>query len=140
MSATGDPKQFDPRRLERYFRKWHEKARPSIKTKPFEQSWYDFLQGWPLVKFPKGQGLLDEACRAATASEPPGWAGRFEQPELRLLASLCREIQRLNPGRPFFLSCRDAGRLVGVSKEKAGQWLKLLELERRIVLVKKGRR
>ena len=35
-------------------RRWHERALPIIGTKPFDETWADFVTAWPRVKHPKG--------------------------------------------------------------------------------------
>ncbi len=56
----------------------------------------------------------------------PVEAADYEQKKLRLLVAFCREIQRAAPGVQFFLSCRTAGGLLGISHTKAAEWLRLL--------------
>jgi hypothetical protein len=48
-----------------------------------------------------------------------------EEP-LRLLASLCRKLQRQAGDADFFLDCRTAGRLLGVPHNTAWRWLMVL--------------
>ena len=44
---------------------WHEKALPVIGTKPFSETWAEFLYGWPRVKYPKGEDTLKKAVQKA---------------------------------------------------------------------------
>ncbi len=69
---------------------------------------------------------------AAVLARPlPVAAEAFRLPGLKMLVGLCRELQesaeRLGEGRRFYLSCRAAGRLLGVSHMTASRWLSLLE-------------
>jgi hypothetical protein len=56
---------------------------------------------------------------------PPA-ASAYHLPGLRLLVGLCAELQRLAGDRPFFLGCRDAGRLLGVPFQRAAKWIRRL--------------
>jgi hypothetical protein len=106
---------------------WHKQALPVISTKPFDETLIDFLNGWPKVKYPRGTEPIREAFEVAKKSIPPE-AAKFHQPGLRLLLSLCRQLQlRAGPGKFFFLSCRTAGYLLGVDHRDAARWLFLLE-------------
>ena len=117
----------DPRHLQSVVREWHRRALPFIGTKPFEESWINFLRAWPRVKFPKGTGPMAQIFAIAVAATLPEVAERYEQQQLKLLVSLCRELQRAAGDGPFFLSVRTAARLLGVDNSTAWRWLFLLE-------------
>jgi hypothetical protein len=112
-----------------FVQRWHELAEPVIMTKPFEETWIDFLRAWPKVKFAKGAEPVTIALKVALNSEEPKIAAQFEQEQLRLLVGLCRELQRSAGSNPFFLSCRTAGRLLDVDHSTAWRWLFLLVAE-----------
>ena len=119
----------DPRDLRPIVEAWHKRALPVITTEPFEETWIDFLQAWPKVKYPKGAGPMDVIFERVAASNPPEVALRYEQRQLRQLVSLCRELQRHSGSDPFYLGCRTAGRLLGVDHTTAWRWLFLLKAE-----------
>jgi len=123
--------------LELVVRSWHKRALPSISTKPFEETWIDFLRAWPKVKYPKGQEPIAHHLDAAKKNIPKV-AERFEQPALRLLVSLCCELQRDAGAGPFYLSCRTAGRLLNVEHTTAARWLYLLVQSGILIEVEKG--
>jgi hypothetical protein len=57
----------------------------------------------------------------------PSWIpAMIDNEGMRLLTALCRELQRLAGDRPFFLDCRTAGDLLGVSHKTAWEWLDTL--------------
>jgi len=66
-------------------------------------------------------------------------AADYEQPELRLLVSLCRELGRACGDGAFYLSARRAGQLVGVNRVKASRWLCGLRRDGILRLVSEGR-
>jgi len=117
----------DSRGLRSIVREWHRRALPVIGTKPFEETWINFLRAWPRVKHPKGTGPMAQIFARAVKATIPQVAERYEQPQLRLLVSLCRELQRAAGDSPFFLAVRTAGRLLGVDTSTAWRWLFLLE-------------
>ncbi|QDT69058.1 hypothetical protein MalM25_19850 [Planctomycetes bacterium MalM25] len=126
------------RDLRSYVEAWHRRAVPIIGTKPFEETWIDFLKAWENVRHPYGEGVLTVAFGRACSAGVPALADDYEQSEILLLAGLCRELQRIAGDGPFFLSCRDAGQLLGVSHVQAARWLFLLESDGVLELVAKG--
>ncbi len=56
----------------------------------------------------------------------PEVAREYDQQPLQLLVALCRELQRSAGSGPFYLSCRTAGRLLGVDHTTANRWLFLM--------------
>jgi hypothetical protein len=124
--------------LKPYVEEWHRRAKPVITTQPFEETWIDFIKGWKSVKFPKGQNPLDGILAVARESEVPEVALQYEQPNVRLVVSICRELQRRVGTEPFFLSCRKLGSMVNVDHTTASRWLYLLVQDGILRLVKTG--
>jgi hypothetical protein len=124
--------------LRKYVEEWHRRAFSAISTKPFEETWIDFLKAWENVRCPYGDGILTTAFEKACRDGLPELTNDYDQPEVLLLAGLCRELQRGAGDRPFFLSCRDAGRLLGVTHTRANRWLFLLAQDEVIEEVEKG--
>jgi hypothetical protein len=116
----------EPIELAPYVRMWHARALRYIATRPFEETLIDFVEGWHKVKFPKGQEPIAVLFKQAIESELPDAAEQFEQQKLKQLVSLCRELQRACGEKPFFLSTRTAGELLGVTHLTAWRWLRLL--------------
>jgi hypothetical protein len=126
----------DPRDLRPFVKRWHALALPTIATKPFEETWADFLYSWPRVEIPFRVNLLEDALSAARANALPGLD--YDQTELRDLAGLCRELQTIMGDKPFFLSVRTAGRLLNVDPTTAWRWLFVLEQDGLIATIEKG--
>jgi hypothetical protein len=57
--------------------------------------------------------------------EPPA-ATAFPLPAVRRLIHLCWALQQFALDRPFLLTCRDAGALIGVNYHQAYDWLRSL--------------
>ena len=130
----------DPRDLRAILQEWHRRALPKIRTKEFEETWIDFLQAWPRVRHPTGTEPMAEIFRRAVEGDRPPIAATTypENERLQILVSLCRELQRCAGKGPFYLGCRTAGRLFGVSHETANRWLFLLESDGILQVVTKG--
>jgi hypothetical protein len=125
--------------LKPYVRQWHTGAVQIIETKNFDESWLDFCESWDKVKWAKGQGPLAELFARAAAATPPPEAEQYDTPAVRLLVSLCRELQRRHGTEPFFLGCRIAAELLGgIDHTTAARWLKLLRHDRIIELCSTG--
>lgn len=124
----------------RVVQEWHKLSLPAIATKDFADTWTDFLQGWERVTQPDGEGELDRLYeRALKAKPPPELVERYgEGSKAVRLALLCRELQERASDEPFFLDCRNAGRLLGTDHSSAAALLRLLGIERVIQLVTRG--
>jgi hypothetical protein len=109
-------------------REWHQRALPVIATKPFVDTWADFLPAWKRVKIPAGASPVDIAFkRAMERAPPPSVTELYGQDEpIVMLAKLCLELQRIMGDAEFFLDCRTAGRLIGVDHTTAWRYLDVL--------------
>ncbi len=130
----------DPRDLRGIVREWHKRALPNIRTKEFEETWFDFLHAWPRVQYPVGKEPIMERLQRAMEGERPQIAvTQYPGNEkLQILVSLCRELQRAAGEKPFYLSTRAAGRLLGVDHMKADRWFNLLVWDGILQVVEKG--
>ena len=116
--------------------KWHALALPHIRTQPFEETWIDFLKGWPRVLTPMRLNLLGDALKAARDNPVAGLT--YDTEDVRVLVALCRELEASVGDVPFFLASRTAGRLFGVDHSTASRWLFLLESDGWIETIEKG--
>ena len=95
----------DPIQLRETVKIWHKRALPNIRTKEFEETWIDFLIAWSRIKYVKGQEPMAQMFEKAIQLEPPQVA--IEKypgnSKLKILVSLCRELQRAAGNEPFFL-------------------------------------
>ena len=126
--------------LKPYVQRWHQMALDQIQTKPFEETWIDFLKAWPRVKHPKGEDAMTKIFEASLQNELPPVAENYEQHPLKILVGLCRELQRATGEGPFYLACRTAARLLGVDHTTANRWLFLLVADGVLEEVEKGNR
>jgi hypothetical protein len=130
----------DPKELRDMVRRWYERALPKIRTKEFEETWIDFLKAWPRIRHKKGEEPMAQIFERAIQLEPPQIAVEKypEHGKLKILASLCRELQRAAGSGPFFLSARTAARLLHVSPITASRWFFLLQSDGILELVSRG--
>ena len=128
----------DPRDLRDAVKHWHQRALPMISTKPFTETWIDFLKGWPNVRYPRGEEPITAIFTHACNRGLPPEADDYDQVKLQLLVGLCRELQRGAGDSPFFLACRTAGDLLEVDHTTASRWLFLLVSDGLLEEVEKG--
>lgn len=132
---------IDPQALRPVVKDWHRRALPAIGTKPFSETWADFLNAWPRVKYAIGDGPVDRAYRRAMKKKPPRRALELYEPDdpIVSLAALCRELQgRKEDGEFFALDCRTAGRLLELSHKSAWKLLMLLVKDGFLIAGEKG--
>ena len=70
----------------------------------------------------------------------PKVAEGYDSEPMRRLVALCRQLSVGATGGPFYLSCRTAGELLGVSHVQANRWLFLLAHDKIIEQVNHGDR
>ena len=130
----------DPTQLREFVKIWYKRALPNIRTKEFEETWIDFLIAWPRIKYVKGEEPMAQMFEKAIQLDPPQIAIEKypDNSKLKILVSLCRELQRAAGNKPFFLSVRTAGRLLNIAPMTASRWFFLLQSDGIIKVVTKG--
>jgi hypothetical protein len=73
--------------------------------------------------------FLHAVFEAAMKKPLPTVASKYYLPKMQRLIALCAELQIAAGEGTFFLSCRDAGDLIGEDFRKAWGWLKKLEFD-----------
>ena len=116
--------------LEPIVREWHRRALPIIGTKPWDDTWSEFLTALPRVRTPYGAGSVNQAFeRACSAELPPAAAARYEATPARLLYLLCRELDRASRPEPFYLSNKVAADLLAIDSMQAWRYFKRMIAE-----------
>ncbi len=121
-------------------RRWYTAALPFISTKDFEETLIDFLEGVGKVKYLGDQGPLHILYRQAMEKPFPAITANYQAESIRQLIALCAELQRENLGQPFFLACRSAGAVLGITHSLAAKYLRLLVRSKVLEEVTKGGR
>lgn len=138
LKAIDEFRDCAPPQLKPLVREWHRRALPSMRTRAWETTWLDFVEGWDKVRTPKGQEAIRMIFARLATLPPPAEAEEYDRPELRALVSLCRELQRTQSPQPFYLSSRTAGDLLDVAHSVAAVWLRGLCADRVLKLVEQG--
>jgi hypothetical protein len=81
---------------------------------------------------------LASVLAAVKAKPLPEIAANYHIPEMRLLVGICCELQRAAGDRPFILSCRGAGRALGIKFQRANKFTRRLMLDGVLVRTHKG--
>ncbi len=115
--------------------RWHQLAGATVPA--FDEVWVEFLYGFPMVNSPLPEGGFLEAVAQEVATMKLDEC-RYQGTH-RKLYKVCLALHRMTKGRPFYLSCRWAGELVGVSHPVAYKALRALEADGVIVVVKRGK-
>jgi len=132
--------QLPARALKDIIREWHRQALPYIGTKPFDETWANFTYGWPRVKYPKkGDGMLKLATqRAMNPKNKLAVESQYDAPETQLLIRVCYELQLIQKDEPFWISCYDAGGIIGLSHTEANKRLQMLVADEVLRLIVKN--
>jgi hypothetical protein len=116
---------------------WHRRALPVIRTKAFTETWADFVIAWGRVQVPFGSSLAP-IVEMARMMPPPAAALKYDEEHVRLLVAICVSLQQFHGTGPFFLSCRKAGEVIGVSKSDASRLLRMLVFDSVLEVVNAG--
>ncbi len=117
----------DPVGLRSIVEAWHRRALPVIGTKPFEDSWVDFLRAFPKVRSP----LIDVVVEVASGLDElpdPSICERYESPQCRRLIKLVVAFagKHADASGVFFMSCRSVAAAIGIGVTQAANYLFLL--------------
>lgn len=125
--------------LRQALHRWHERALPNIATKPFGDSWADFLVGFEAAKIPLDETPASYAWKQCCAdTNTPSLPDGFEDGAMRSVFLLCERMGRNAAEQRFFLSCRVVANLGFCEHAMAARCLKALCLEGYMSEVKKG--
>ena len=130
--------------LEPLLRWWWRLARPVVQDKEWSLTWGAFERAWGRVKCPStdGKTLYAAFMRALEAGCPSEAAEMYGKGDnAGIIAALCRElaIDSTEADRSFFLACRSAAGLLGVSHQTVATYLLALKASRHIQLKKQGK-
>ncbi|MFH1613803.1 MAG: bifunctional DNA primase/polymerase [Planctomycetota bacterium] len=140
LKSMPEYSEADPKEFRSIVKEWHKRALPKIQTKEFEETWIDFLKAWAKIKWKIGESPMAQIFEKAIQLEPSEIAVEKypEHAKLKILASLCRELQRAAGRNPFFLRVRTGASLLSVTPMTISRWLFLLESDGILRTVEKG--
>jgi hypothetical protein len=94
----------------------------------FDQIWISFSSALDKVREPAGS-IFEEIAEQARVSPPHPAADLYEDPALRLLVSLCYQLQLYHGDEPFFLGVTEAQEFLGTSRKTAWKMLQTLKTD-----------
>ena len=128
-----------PETFRRIVHEWYQKSLPHINTKEFLVSWADFLTAWPKIKHPFGQQLNQIVMAAKKITEiPKSLIKEGYGDHTKNLIKICMALHQYHVPEPFFISARQAGKLIGIDFTDAAKILKALVQDEILVEVSKG--
>jgi hypothetical protein len=117
-------KRFNLAQYEAIFRKWEVPSKPFLRAK--HDYFVEFLAKLNSVSVPKGE-TLQSTFERAKHRPPPTKVLRIRNKGLRLLASLCRELQEMMGDEPIMLHQVSIAKLFGHSDHRnISNWIKAL--------------
>lgn len=123
-------------------RRWHEKALSVIATKPFDDTWADFVRAWetattPLLENPV-MTAITKARQLDAHGRLPACAQQYDAEPVRLLVGLCDGLGAMRPDGIFFLSSHDVAGRMDLHPSQAWRYLNMLCADGVIELIKRG--
>jgi hypothetical protein len=123
------------------FSLWWQTARPSLPPDAdFDEFRFVFMDTFGKTKVALGANPMDEAIRRADSMPPPPQATRYPSRGLKRLVSTCVHLGTLAGDSTFFLSVRDAARILRTKdRNKASAMLAGLVQDGVLILIEKGK-
>ena len=126
LAAISECEDWTLRQWRPHVKKWHRTALPVIATKPFDDTWSEFVGGFHKVKHPYDSSLLFKIFESVSSESIEVLDLDYESPITRDLLRLCVGLDRHHGGEVFFLACRMAGEVCGISYTAAAKCLQML--------------
>jgi hypothetical protein len=109
------------------FDRWCLVARPFWRPGLTRDDYYaEFLEAYSYARIGLDENPIEVAVSRARSAPLPQ-VGGFSDERIRLLAAICREMQLLTGGNPFFLPTRKLVEVLGVHWTRVARWLRALE-------------
>lgn len=136
--AKGTHPEATTQELRELVQQWHRLALPNIGTTDFATSWADFMRGLAVVKSPFGCTLEKLVTDADQRPLPAGIEQLGYGEVAKRLVRICAALAEHNAPKPFFLSARQAGELLGIHFTEASKILAALVLDGVLHLESRG--
>ena len=103
----------DPKCLRPVVAAWHDRAKQKTSgSHGFDDTWNEFLYGWPRIRCPGSLDILKLAEDVIRATAHPVCDQlQYENPIRHYLVGLCAILQQHQDDRPFFLSSHKAAEI-----------------------------
>jgi hypothetical protein len=106
------------------FSKWESASRPFLRKG--HDYFTEFLAKLSIVTMPKGE-TLESAFERAKLRQLPSKVSDVPNNNLRLLASLCRELQKMFGDQPIMLHQASLAKLFNISQQTISTWIRALK-------------
>ena len=123
--------------LTEIFDLWWDVSRNIITTQDYAASLDDFLRACDNAQTAYGE-TMQFRLRQAVADGYPAWVPKKSDDRCKLLASLCRVLQRANGDEPFYLSAHTGADLLGTKPMTCWRWLSLFARLKKVIKVETG--
>jgi len=123
--------------LKKIVQRWFEMERPKMGTQNLTDSWSDFVHAWGRVKTPLSVCVITAAWQHVQSGDMPPEVDQYDRAEVKRLVALCWHLGR---NGEFYLSMNKAADLLNVKPMMVCRWLKMLQADEVLVLVKPGTR
>ena len=117
-------KQLELKQYKTIFNKWKDASRPFLREG--HDYFTEFLAALGRVAMPKGE-TLESAFQRAKLRQPPSKVSDVPNSGLRLLASLCRELQEMFGSKPIMLHQVSIAKVFNVSQQTISIWISALK-------------
>ena len=118
---------FSPKEHQDIHNRWLEGAAPFLRPGQSKEDYFmEYLNAYQLAKYPLGSAAVAKAMDAAKQNPlPPDALPWASNPDTRLLAAICRELQKSAGEAPFYLSARTVQRIFQHQTHATGaKWLR----------------
>src|SRR5439155_14270711 len=110
------------------FERWAERARQFWRPELTRDDYYaEFLTAYSYTQMGLHENPLDLAVSRAQAAPLPE-VPSFSDKRIRLLVSICRELQKMTGANPFYLPTRKLGEVLAAHWTQVARWLRALEV------------
>jgi hypothetical protein len=135
-------RRLPPAELQSAFAQWWNAAKLLLPPDADFDEWrFDFEGTSAKTHAALGANSLEEAIRRTDANPMPPQSARYSSPKIKRLVAICYHLQLLQGNSPFFLSVRDAAKIVGAKGlPQASAWLAGLVRDGVLIEAEKGTR
>jgi hypothetical protein len=139
-AQTGKP--FTPEQHRDIHNQWLTRAAQFPRLGQTKEDYFmEYLNAYKLAKYPLGSVVLAQAIEAAKKKPlPPDALSWTDNPDVRLLAAICRELQIMAGDEPFYLSVRTVQNIFKHDTHATGaKWLRSFCVMQILNEVEKGK-
>lgn len=132
-------KPLSPQDFSTAFSQWYDRTKALGFIRHSKDDYFnEFMNAIATAKYPLGESPIDTAWAKAQSEPLPKEADHFEEQAPKMLVALCYQLAQASAGKPWYLSCRSAAKLVGLSPQACAKWLRGLAAIRILEITSPG--